>query len=172
VLLAFRHFVGDPDGFRSACKCSGHHQRAVPVRPGARRPGKCWDVANLLEFGEDKGFLSCTAAVLIEIATPYLVREVKRQVVRDEDGIPDVIVEFRNAAGKIVSVRTDSKGRFRIKHQRPGTYRFKATLSGFSSVVGTVVLTKKAIPQKRLASKCHLEPRRPRRWWAVVRGPW
>ena len=59
--------------------------------------------------------------------------------------------EVRDSAGKIVAVRTDSKGYFQIKDLRPGKYKFKTTRDGFSSVVGTVVLTKKANSAKTIS---------------------
>jgi hypothetical protein len=37
---------------------------------------------------------------------------------------------------------TDKHGHFRISRVAKGTYRFKATLAGFQSVIGTIVVSK------------------------------
>jgi hypothetical protein len=57
-------------------------------------------------------------------------------------GIANVMVDLRDGEGKIVATKTDSQGRFRIKHLREATYKFKTTLSGFSSVMGTIILNR------------------------------
>jgi len=59
-----------------------------------------------------------------------------------KDPIPNALVEFRDAEGQIIATKTDSRGRFQFHHLKAGTYKFKTTLSGFSSVSGTVVLDK------------------------------
>ncbi|MFZ1033903.1 MAG: carboxypeptidase-like regulatory domain-containing protein, partial [Candidatus Acidiferrales bacterium] len=61
-----------------------------------------------------------------------------------KDAIPNVHVEFRDTEGKIIATKTDSRGRFQFRHLKEGTYMFKTTLSGFSSLIGTVVLDKRA----------------------------
>jgi hypothetical protein len=72
------------------------------------------------------------------------VREAKGVVLRgkSEDPIPNVLVEFRDTDGKFVATKTDSRGRFQFHHLKEGTYTFKTTLSGFSSVIGRVVVDK------------------------------
>jgi hypothetical protein len=96
--------------------------------------------------GEYKGMLSCSAFTYVVLEDPFTVREVKGIVTISSEGqsLPNVIVELRDGAGKILATTTDSQGRFRIKHLREGTYKFKTTLSGFSSVMGTIVLDKHA----------------------------
>src|ERR1700730_10844434 len=92
--------------------------------------------------GQYKGLLSCTAFQYVELEKPLTVREAKGVVTipNTHEGIPNVIVEFRDSAGQILATKTDSHGRFRIKHLGEGTYKFKTTLSGFPSVMGTVIL--------------------------------
>jgi hypothetical protein len=94
--------------------------------------------------GEYKGFMACTASMLVILQSPLKVREAKGVVLisSNEDPIPNVLVEFRDAEGKIIATKTDSRGRFQFHHLKEGTYIFKTTLLGFSSVVGTVVLDK------------------------------
>ena len=96
--------------------------------------------------GDYKGLLSCTAFQYVELQDPISVREAKGivSIPNDGEGIAGVIVELRDGTGKIIATRTGSKGHFRIKHLRQGTYKFKTTLSGFSSVMGTIILNKHA----------------------------
>ena len=94
--------------------------------------------------GEYKGFMSCTAFQLVVLQNPLKVREATGVVLRgnSEDPIPNVLVEFRDTDGKFVATKTDSRGRFQFHHLKEGTYTFKTTLSGFSSVIGRVVVDK------------------------------
>jgi hypothetical protein len=94
--------------------------------------------------GEYKGFMACTAFELVVLQKPLRVREAKGVVLRgnSEDPIPNVLVEFRDTDGKFVATTTDSRGRFQFHHLKEGTYTFKTTLSGFSSVIGRVVVDK------------------------------
>jgi hypothetical protein len=94
--------------------------------------------------GEYKGFLSCTAFQLVVLQDPLNVSEAKGVVMlpASKDPIPNALVEFRDAEGQIIATKTDSRGRFQFHHLKAGTYKFKTTLSGFSSVSGTVVLDK------------------------------
>jgi hypothetical protein len=98
------------------------------------------------QSGEYKGFMACSASMLVILQDPFTVREAKGVVLlpSSRDPVPNVLVEFRDAKGKIVATKTDSQGQFEIRHLREGTYMFKTTLSGFSSVIGTVVLEKRA----------------------------
>jgi hypothetical protein len=92
--------------------------------------------------GEYKGFMACSASTLVMLQDPLKVRDAKGvvSIPNSKDPIPNVLVEFRNANGIIIATKTDSRGRFQFRHLKEGTYMFKITLSGFSSVVGTVVL--------------------------------
>ena len=94
--------------------------------------------------GEYKGFTACSASMLVILQDPFKAREAKGVVLlpTSKGPIPNVLVEFRDAEGKIIAIKTDSRGRFHCRHLKEGTYMFKTTLSGFSSVVGTVVLDK------------------------------
>ena len=96
--------------------------------------------------GEYKGFMACTAFTLVILQDPFKVRKAKGVVLLpgSKDPIRNVLVEFRDAEGKIVATKTDSRGRFQFRHLKEGTYMFKTTLSGFSSLIGTVVLDKNA----------------------------
>jgi hypothetical protein len=94
--------------------------------------------------GKYKGFTEYTAFAIVELSDPFTVREAKGVVISPNSNIPlpNVLVEFRDAGGKITGTKTDSRGEFKFRKLRNGTYMFKTTLDGFQSVVGTVILQK------------------------------
>jgi hypothetical protein len=96
------------------------------------------------ESGRYKGFTKYSAFAIVELQDPFTVREAKGVVLlpNSNDPLPNVLVEFRDAGGKIKATRTDSRGQFTFRSLRGGTYMFKTTLDGFQSVIGTVVLRK------------------------------
>jgi carboxypeptidase family protein len=98
------------------------------------------------ESGKYKGFTKYTAFAIVEREDPFAVREAKGTILRSnsQDPLTNVLVEFRNAGGKILSTKTDSPGQFRLRHLGEGTYMFKTTLNGFHSVGGTVIVQKSA----------------------------
>jgi hypothetical protein len=55
-----------------------------------------------------------------------------------------VVVEIRDEAGRIRGSKTDRKGTFKLSGVPKGEYKFKVTMNGFRSVVGNVVVSKKA----------------------------
>ena len=71
-------------------------------------------------------------------------------IIRADDGyespLSGVLFEVRGPGTEriIRSAITDRKGRFKIKGLKDGQYAFKATLNGFQSVVGIIVLSRKA----------------------------
>jgi|GEM_PF-1931043 hypothetical protein len=98
------------------------------------------------ESGKYKGFVKYSAFSIVELQDPITVREAKGTVLfpRSNDPLPNVLVEFRDAGGKIEATTTNSLGQFKFRNLLEGTYMFKTTLTGFQSVVGTVVLRKRA----------------------------
>jgi len=54
--------------------------------------------------------------------------------------LPNVLFEIQgpSTGKKIRRATTDEHGRFKIGHVPAGTYKFKATLDGFQSVMGTM----------------------------------
>ncbi len=66
------------------------------------------------------------------------------------DPIANVLIEVRDDVGLIHSTRTDDDGRFHMDGIRDGRYLFKAILKGFEPVVGTVVVSKKAKPGRKI----------------------
>jgi hypothetical protein len=81
---------------------------------------------------------------LVILPDPFKVREAKGVVLLSgsKEANPNVLVEFRDTQGKIAATKTDARGRFQFRHLKGCTYMFKTTLSGFQSVIGTVVLDK------------------------------
>jgi hypothetical protein len=97
-----------------------------------------------IESGKYKGFLKYSAFAIVELQDPFTVREARGVVLlpNSNDPLPNVLVEFRDAGGRIKATKTDSRGQFKFRNLPEGTYMFKTTLDGFQSVVGTVVLQK------------------------------
>ncbi len=98
------------------------------------------------ESGEFKGFTKYSAFTIVELRDPIVVRQAKGIVLLEGSNqpIPNVLVEVRDADGKIIAAKTDSRGQFKFRTLAEGTYMFKTTLNGFQSVVGTIVLEKSA----------------------------
>jgi len=90
--------------------------------------------------------------IIVELREPILVRDMRGDM-RDHNGDPekDAIFEIRlRSSSQIRRAKTNEKGQFKIRHVPAGTYDFKATLDGFQSVVGTVIVSKTADPKARI----------------------
>jgi hypothetical protein len=87
---------------------------------------------------------------------PFTLRAV-RGVVLDASGaeMDGVVVEIRDEAGRIRGTKTNSKGTFKLSGVSKGTYKFKVTMNGFQSVVGNIIISKKAnkTDQMKIAMK-------------------
>lgn len=87
--------------------------------------------------------------VIVELDHPLRARAVKGVIRRkqgDEGPLSGVLFEVRGP-GNDRTVRralTDAQGRFRITGLKAGSYIFKATLEGFQSVAGTIIVVKNA----------------------------
>ena len=92
---------------------------------------------------------SPTEHIIVFLDEAFVVRSVEG-VIRTERGpddpLSDVLLELQGPGSdkRIRSTRTDRQGRFQMRRVPNGTYRFKATLDGFQSVVGTIVVSKKS----------------------------
>jgi len=98
------------------------------------------------ETGWLKGFTkSPTEHIIDEPDKPFTARTV-RGVVLDPSGaeMDGVVVEIRDEAGRIRGTKTNRKGTFKLGGVPKGTYKFKVTMNGFQSVVGNIVVSKKA----------------------------
>ena len=86
---------------------------------------------------------------------PFEVRVVQGVITREteSDGpLRDVVFEIRGSGthGRVKRAVTDEHGRFKIGGVPDGTYEFKATLSGFQSIMGTIVVSKKKSKQDQI----------------------
>ena len=99
--------------------------------------------------GELKGFVkSGTEHIIVHVEEPFVVSAVAGVIASKTDSRPlaNVIFEVRGPGNKetVRAAKTDHQGRFKIKRLLPGRYVFKATLDGFQSVVGMIVVSKTA----------------------------
>lgn len=106
------------------------------------------------ESGELKGFTrSSTEHIINELEEPFVVRSVEGQIL-DPAGypMPGALFEIRGpeSSERIRAAKTGKGGRFRIGSAPEGTYRFKATFSGFQSVIGTVIVKRTAAKKNRI----------------------
>jgi hypothetical protein len=93
--------------------------------------------------------------IINEIDQPFVVRSVVGFITMlrgDERPISGVLFEIQGpgTARKIRRCKTDERGKFKIGHVPEGTYRFKATLSGSQSVMGNIIVSKKAGKNKEI----------------------
>jgi len=87
--------------------------------------------------------------IINEIDQPFVVRSVGGLITLPTGGEPlaGVLFEIQGpgADRRIRRCKSDQHGRFKIGHVPEGTYRFKATLSGFQSMMGTVTVSRGAV---------------------------
>ena len=93
---------------------------------------------------------SPTEHIINQIEQPLVVRSVTGIVTRKNGGstepLANVLFEIQGpgAERKIRRSIADGRGRFKVGHVLAGTYKFKVTLNGFQSVMGTIIVSKKA----------------------------
>jgi hypothetical protein len=101
------------------------------------------------EKGKYAGFTkSPTEHIINELKQPFEVESIRGVVTRqegDQEPLQNVLVEIKGPGDhdKIRRAKTDEHGQFKINYIPAGTYKFKATLGGFQSVVGTIIVSKK-----------------------------
>jgi hypothetical protein len=98
------------------------------------------------ESGCLKGFTkSPTEHIIDEPDKPFTVRTAKG-IVLDPSGaeMDGVIVELRNEKGEIRGTKTNRRGALKLGGVPEGTYKLKVTMNGFQSLVGDIVVSKKA----------------------------
>ena len=92
--------------------------------------------------------------VIVELPKPLHIREVSGTVLtaKSREPVRKALFELRDdATGKVKATKTDSEGRFQIKHIKDGKYTFKATRNGYQSVVGVLVVREKAPESQSLS---------------------
>jgi len=93
---------------------------------------------------------SPTEHIINEIKDPFVVQSVEGKITLGgadrETPLADTLFEIQGpgADRKIRYATTGPSGRFRIGNVSHGTYKFKATLNGFQSVIGSVTVSKEA----------------------------
>jgi carboxypeptidase family protein len=88
---------------------------------------------------------SPTEHIINQVDEPFQVRSVAGTITLPHGGHAAVLIEIEGPtpARTIRRAETDALGRFRIAHVPDGTYRFKATLNGFQSVVGAIIVSRR-----------------------------
>ena len=110
------------------------------------------------QSGEFKGLTkSPTEQVIVRINEPITVSSVHGRVPFNDGDTPleEVIFEIRGPGNqvRIRATKSDSSGRFNISRVPEGSYTFKSTKDGFQSVVGMIIVSKKADKQKSIEIK-------------------
>jgi hypothetical protein len=95
--------------------------------------------------------------IIVEIKEPFVVRNVKGRIKNTENDYGwskdfGVLIEIRkrNSKSEINHVFADEKGLFEIKEISVGEYCFKATINGWQSVVGIIIVTNEADPKNEI----------------------
>jgi len=102
------------------------------------------------KFPDLSGFTkSATEHEIVVIEQPFVVRSVRGLIgFKNHPGepLPEVLFEMigPDNSREVRHGTSDRNGNFKIGHVPQGSYKFKATRSGFSSVVGTVQVSKTA----------------------------
>ena len=103
---------------------------------------------------------SPTETIIDELDRPFVVRSVSGKVSwagGGGDALLNVLIEIQGPGKhrKIRGATNDQDGRFRIRHVPQGVYRFKATLNGYQSVMGTIVVSKDAPKSNEVLIEMH-----------------
>jgi len=115
----------------------------ILVTVAAQNKAQSYSVADLKDFTK-----SSTEHIIHQIEQPFEVKSVKGAVEFKHgqvEALRGVLFEIEGPGTKrrIRRAYTREDGRFEIRHVPPGAYKFKATLNGFQSVVGTIVVLRK-----------------------------
>lgn len=101
--------------------------------------------------------------IINEIKKPFIVREVKGKILNSDDDYGwseniRVLFEIRRQGenSDVNRVFADANGEFRMVNIPEGNYCFKATVSGWQSVMGIIIVTKKANPMNKIVFKMRL----------------
>jgi hypothetical protein len=101
--------------------------------------------------------------IIDEIRQPFFVRTISGQIISSinegewaEDS--PVLFEIRgiDKENRIMSAHADKYGIFQIASVPEGQYCFKATAEGWHSVMGVIIVTKKADPKNRIVFQMNL----------------
>ena len=99
---------------------------------------------------------SASDHIVVELEPVFRVRKVEGTITSEAGEWPDattVVIQL-HPSGQISAVqetRTTPQGAFAMGDVAPGTYCFKATASGWQSVVGTIVVSRDADPASQVS---------------------
>jgi hypothetical protein len=114
---------------------------AIATTPGVAQK---YSIADFADFTK-----SPTEHVLNVVEQPSTVRSV-RGLIKFKNGslepLANVVFEIQGPGTdkRLRRATTDKHGRFKIGRAPLGTYKFKATLNGYQSSVGTIIVSKDA----------------------------
>lgn len=117
---------------------------ALTVAVGSKTDAQKYSVADFADFTK-----SPTEHVLNILEQPFEVRSVKG-VIEFKNGalepLEGVVFEIQGPGmnKQIRHGKTDQQGRFRLNGLPKGSYKFKATLNGYQSSVGTILVSPNA----------------------------
>jgi hypothetical protein len=99
---------------------------------------------------------SASEHIVVDLDKPFRVRSVEGVIASQGGDWPDatfVTFEIRRAdgTGETRSAKTDSRGFFNLPGVPTGRYCFKATVDGWQSVMGVLIVTQDADPGSRVA---------------------
>jgi hypothetical protein len=93
--------------------------------------------------------------IIREINKPFEVCKIKGKINSEAGDWPegtDVLFEIRknDKNSKIIRIKTDRNGRFKIKKIGNGVYCFKVTVNGWQSVFGIIIVSQEADPKNEI----------------------
>jgi len=99
--------------------------------------------------------------IIDDIEQPFIVRKIGGKIINDQGGWPKklpILFEIRDARkdAKVHKVYADDKGNFIMKNIPEGRYCFKATVMGWQSLMGIIIVDKKADPKSEVVIKMRL----------------
>jgi len=109
-----------------------------------------------------QGFtLAIDEHIINEVEQPFVAREIKGTIrnITGEGWQKDhrVLFEIREMGHSLVKrTYADENGNFSMKKISDGRYCFKATLMGWQSVIGVIIINKKASPNNKIIIEMRL----------------
>jgi hypothetical protein len=93
--------------------------------------------------------------IIDEIDEPFVVRRIQGRIDSEAGEWPEdwpILFEIRGIPhnANVRGVHADAKGVFKMGHVKEGRYCFKATVDGWQSVVGIIVVDRKADPANKI----------------------
>jgi len=113
------------------------------------------------ECGLEGFTLAIDEHIIDQIEQPIIVRRIGGKITNDQSGWPKkltILLEIRDARKdvKVHKVYADENGNFIMKNIPEGRYCFKATVMGWQSLMGIIIVDKKADPKSEIVIKMQL----------------